>query len=101
VTILLNAIQVTRPVLRILRVFMDDPAIARYGLELAKLTGLQSGTLYPVLARMENHGLVTADWEDIDESAEGPPPPPVLPAHRCGNQRGTSGTGRTGTVTIL
>lgn len=42
-----------------------------YGLELARTAGLPSGAIYPILARLEEHGLLAADWEDIDEHAEG------------------------------
>jgi len=40
-----------------------DPAVDRYGYELAKATGLASGTLYPILMRLEQRGLVEARWE--------------------------------------
>ncbi len=41
-----------------------DPAAWRHGYELAKETGLRSGTLYPVLIRLADRGLVEACWED-------------------------------------
>lgn len=44
-----------------------------YGLDLMKRTHLQSGTLYPVLIRLESHGLVRSSWEDIDPAAAGRP----------------------------
>ena len=37
---------------------------ARYGLEVMDHTGLSSGTVYPVLRRLEADGLVGAEWED-------------------------------------
>lgn len=40
-----------------------DPAVWRHGYELAKETGLRSGTLYPVLIRLADRGLVEARWE--------------------------------------
>ena len=33
-----------------------------HGYDLMKRTGLQSGTLYPALMRMEERGLVEAEW---------------------------------------
>jgi DNA-binding PadR family transcriptional regulator len=42
---------------------LADPAIERYGFELAKATGLASGTLYPILMRLEERGLLAARWE--------------------------------------
>jgi PadR family transcriptional regulator, regulatory protein PadR len=41
-----------------------DPAAWRHGYVLAKETGLQSGTLYPILIRLADRGLVEACWED-------------------------------------
>ena len=34
-----------------------------YGYDLARVTGLKSGTLYPMLARLAEHGLLEAAWE--------------------------------------
>ncbi|WP_329021730.1 MULTISPECIES: helix-turn-helix transcriptional regulator [unclassified Streptomyces] len=34
-----------------------------YGLELVQTTGLASGTVYPILARLEAEGLVSSRWE--------------------------------------
>jgi DNA-binding PadR family transcriptional regulator len=36
---------------------------ARHGYDLMKETGLLSGTLYPLLMRMSDQGLVEAEWE--------------------------------------
>ncbi|WP_348769815.1 PadR family transcriptional regulator [Sphingopyxis sp. PAMC25046] len=36
----------------------------RHGYELMKETGLQSGTLYPLLMRMHEQGLVEAEWRE-------------------------------------
>jgi PadR family transcriptional regulator PadR len=41
-----------------------DPAPWRHGYLLAKQTGLRSGTLYPILIRLAERGLVEACWED-------------------------------------
>ena len=62
------AIKMTGPVEQVLRTMLDDPAVERYGLEISKLTGLETGTLYPVMARLENVGWVESSWEDPDLS---------------------------------
>ena len=36
----------------------------RHGYDLAKETGLKSGTLYPILIRLADRGLLEACWED-------------------------------------
>jgi PadR family transcriptional regulator PadR len=41
-----------------------DPAAWRHGYLLAKETGLRSGTLYPILIRLAERGLVEACWEE-------------------------------------
>ena len=41
-----------------------DPTTWRHGYELARETGLRSGTLYPVLIRLADRGLVQACWEE-------------------------------------
>ena len=56
---------------RVLRVFLSLPEESHYGLELAKSAGLPTGTIYPILARLEGAGWVRSTWEDIDEAAEG------------------------------
>ena len=44
----------------------------RHGYDLMKETGLQSGTLYPLLMRMTEQGLVEAQW--CEPSRPGRPP---------------------------
>jgi len=43
----------------------------RHGYDLARETGLKSGTLYPILIRLADRGLVEACWQD--EPAPGRP----------------------------
>ncbi len=48
----------------VLRALLDEPSKERYGLELCDLVGLPSGTIYPILARLEQVGWVDSAWED-------------------------------------
>jgi PadR family transcriptional regulator PadR len=50
--------------LSVLTAFSSTPATWRHGYDLAKETGLKSGTLYPILIRLADRGLVEACWED-------------------------------------
>ncbi|MGA2010344.1 MAG: helix-turn-helix transcriptional regulator [Solirubrobacteraceae bacterium] len=50
--------------LALLAALESNPTAWRHGYELAKETGLRSGTLYPVLIRLADRGLVDACWED-------------------------------------
>jgi len=46
----------------------------RYGFDIMEATGLPSGTVYPVLSRLERAGLVSSRWEDeARATAEGRP----------------------------
>ncbi len=48
----------------LLTAFSTGGAQWRHGYELMKETGLLSGTLYPLLMRMTDQGLVEAEWRD-------------------------------------
>lgn len=56
----------------VLRALATDPAVWRYGYELGLETGLKAGSLYPILIRLADRGLLEARWE--------PSPPPGRPA---------------------
>ncbi len=43
----------------------------RWGLEIIKLTGRPSGSVYPLLDRLERAGWVTSSWDD-DANRRGP-----------------------------
>jgi len=63
--------RITRETERVLAALFRELGDWRYGLELAKEAGLRSGTLYPILARLEDAGWVESEWERINESAAG------------------------------
>ena len=47
----------------------------RYGFDISDVTGLPSGTVYPILRRLETAGLVKSRWEPVQLSRdEGRPP---------------------------
>lgn len=55
----------------VLERFLERPTEWRYGYELSRATGLKSGTLYPILMRLEKYTLLEARWVT---TAEGVPP---------------------------
>lgn len=63
----------TLQTLRVLNALLQDPSEARYGLELSSHAGLKSGSLYPILARLESAGWIESDWEEQDASQLGRP----------------------------
>ena len=50
--------------LRVLAALCDRPAEWHHGYEMARATGLKSGTLYPILIRLSDRGLLEAEWQD-------------------------------------
>ena len=46
----------------VLESFVARPSGWRYGYDLSRETGLKSGTLYPILMRLEKHRLLEARW---------------------------------------
>lgn len=52
---------------------LAEPEAEHYGLALMKASGLASGTLYPILQRLQDAGWIDSAWEQIDPVAEGRP----------------------------
>jgi PadR family transcriptional regulator PadR len=48
----------------VLAALCAQPSQWRHGYALARQTGLKSGTLYPILIRLADRGLVEARWQD-------------------------------------
>jgi PadR family transcriptional regulator PadR len=44
----------------------------RYGLEIAAATGLKSGSLYPILVRLADRGLLESRWLEPDRPGRPP-----------------------------
>jgi len=53
--------------LSVLAALCDQPSQWQHGYALAKQTGLKSGTLYPILIRLADRGMVEACWQDESE----------------------------------
>ena len=51
---------ITLPTTLVLQAIADG---ARYGFDIADKTGLQTGTVYPSLRRLEGLGFVRSNWE--------------------------------------
>jgi DNA-binding PadR family transcriptional regulator len=57
--------------LSVLAALCEQPSEWQHGYALARQTGLKSGTLYPILIRLADRGLVEARWQE--EPAPGRP----------------------------
>jgi DNA-binding PadR family transcriptional regulator len=65
--------RMTIPTQLVLRALLADPAVELYGFQIAGVAGLATGTVHPILARLERVEWLESRWEDIDPSAEGRP----------------------------
>lgn len=63
--------RVTAQTQAVLAALLEDPTTPLYGLEISNAVGSPSGTIYPILARLETAGWVESQWEDIDPAIEG------------------------------
>lgn len=57
----------------VLKALLDDGG-ELYGLQIIRACRLQSGTVYPILARLLEAGYAASRWEDIDPRPAGRPP---------------------------
>ena len=57
----------------VLRALLADPTEELYGSEIGDAAGLMSGTVHPILARLESAGWVESRWEDVDPQVAGRP----------------------------
>jgi len=60
--------------LSLLRGLLDRPRKWRHGYDLSQDTGLPSGTLYPILVRLADRGLLEAKWEPAPDPGRPPRP---------------------------
>lgn len=65
--------RMTIPTLLVLRAMLEYPTQEMYGLEIGASAGLASGTVHPILARLEASGWLESRWEDVDPRMEGRP----------------------------
>ena len=66
-------LRMTVPTQLVLAALLADPEREMYGLEVSQEAGLASGTVHPVLARLEAMGWLTSQWEDVDPHVVGRP----------------------------
>lgn len=57
--------------IRVLRALAEEPAQWRYGYELGAEVDMRSGSLYPILMRLAERGLLESAWE---QAVPGKPP---------------------------
>lgn len=62
--------RLTLQTLAVLTALLENPTKPVYGLDVSRRAHLPTGSIYPILARLERAGWVESYWEDIDESVE-------------------------------
>lgn len=67
-------VRITPTVAKVLRPFLEEPTTPRYGFDLMEAAGVSSGTLYPILARLEQAGWLKRQSGGIQPAAAGKPP---------------------------
>lgn len=65
--------RMTLTVQLVLRALLADPTQEMYGLQICAAAGLPSGTIHPILARLEGLGWLESWWEDTDPHQQGRP----------------------------
>jgi PadR family transcriptional regulator PadR len=51
---------------------IEEPQLWQYGYELSKRTGVKAGTLYPLLIRLCEQGVLEATWREADQLGRPP-----------------------------
>jgi len=69
----MEKVRVSRQMLKVFKFLIEKPKEHRSGAEISKATAIGSGTLYPLLQRLELAGLLKSEWEQIDPSEAGRP----------------------------
>jgi len=59
--------------LKILGLLLNQPRESLAGSDIGRETGMLSGTLYPILLRLEKAGWLSSEWEALEPSAAGRP----------------------------
>lgn len=54
----------------VLKLLLAEPTQEMYGLQIGQKVGLPSGTIHPILARLEGYGWLESHWEGIDPAKE-------------------------------
>jgi PadR family transcriptional regulator, regulatory protein PadR len=66
-------LRISLQTLRVLEAFLDDPSAELAGADLHKRSRIASGTLYPILLRLESAGWFLSRWEAVDPASVGRP----------------------------
>jgi DNA-binding PadR family transcriptional regulator len=91
----------TLPTQLVLRAMLADPTQEMYGLQISQAAELASGTIHPILARLETCGWLESRWEDADPKKMQRPRRRYYRLTRDGVEFGTAALARTHTPAPL
>jgi DNA-binding PadR family transcriptional regulator len=66
-------LRMTQATQMVLRAMLVEPTREAYGAEIGRAAGLPSGTVTPIMARLENAGILTHRVEEADPAEVGRP----------------------------
>jgi PadR family transcriptional regulator, regulatory protein PadR len=87
--------RITTQTLQVLAILLGDVDGEHYGLEVSKEAGLPTGSVYPILARLEQYGWVESAWEDIDPVLAGRRPRRYYRLNKAGAEKARRALART------
>jgi PadR family transcriptional regulator PadR len=64
--------RISGPTLAVLTLLVGRATNWHYGYDLSKVTGLKSGTLYPILTRLHDGGWLETQWQEATEPGRPP-----------------------------
>ena len=62
----------SKQTLKLLAVLLDQPRTWRHGYDLSREARLKAGTLYPILARLSDRGLLESKWQESEHPGRPP-----------------------------
>jgi len=65
--------RLTMTTMKVLSAFCEDPKREMSGREVGRLVKLPSGTVYPILLRLQDAGWLSSNWEEVDPHEAGRP----------------------------
>ena len=83
---------------KLVSAMLQQPRAWQYGYELSKQTGLKSGTLYPLLIRLSDQGLLESKWQEPERPGKPPRHAYKLTSNGLAFARETAATDTASTV---
>ncbi|QUS39071.1 PadR family transcriptional regulator [Tardiphaga alba] len=70
---MVQRVRLSGPTLQLLKLLIENPKEGQSGASISKATSIGSGTMYPLLQRLESAGWLESEWEQVEPSEAGRP----------------------------